>query len=143
MVSCCLYRLKEGKITQAEADSELKKIEEGKFRFCGREYEQYEDFSIQVTCKLRIACTYQGPKEQLESRSVRLEMLSTLIGIDIVNMNHAQGEWYVNNHENEQEHQHVQDHVGHTDNDGTSLPPHQSNLNRSEEHRAAKIIFIY
>ncbi len=25
---------------------ELKKIEEGKFRFCGREYEQYEDFSL-------------------------------------------------------------------------------------------------
>ena len=30
---------------------ELKKIEEGKFRFCGREYEQLEDFSVKVTCK--------------------------------------------------------------------------------------------
>ena len=30
---------------------EIKKIEEGKFRFCGREYNQLEDFSIKVTCK--------------------------------------------------------------------------------------------
>jgi len=30
---------------------ELKKIEEGKFRFCGREYEQLEDFSVKVTCR--------------------------------------------------------------------------------------------
>ena len=30
---------------------EVNKIEEGKFRFCGREYEQLEDFSVRITCK--------------------------------------------------------------------------------------------
>ena len=30
---------------------ELNKIDEGDFRFCGREYSQQEDFSVYVTCK--------------------------------------------------------------------------------------------
>jgi len=30
---------------------ELNQIEEGNFRFCGREYSQSEDFSVYVTCK--------------------------------------------------------------------------------------------
>ena len=30
---------------------ELNKIEEGDFRFCGREYSQADDYSVYVTCK--------------------------------------------------------------------------------------------
>ena len=30
---------------------ECGKIEEGKFRYCGKEIEQLDDFSIKVTCK--------------------------------------------------------------------------------------------
>ena len=30
---------------------EIKETKEGKFRFCGREYEQFDDFSIKVTAK--------------------------------------------------------------------------------------------
>ena len=38
-------------ITNLFEHFQLNQIEEGNFRFCGREYTQHEDFSVYVTCK--------------------------------------------------------------------------------------------
>ena len=38
-------------ITNLFEHFQLNQIEEGNFRFCGREYEQYEKINIRITCK--------------------------------------------------------------------------------------------
>jgi hypothetical protein len=57
---------------------ELKKVETGKFRFCGREYEQYEDFSIKVTCRDNtekiLPINYQKGTRPLEGKATEGEI---------------------------------------------------------------------
>ena len=55
---------------------------------------------------------------------MRIEKLRPVIRVHIVNMNHTQSERNVNNDKNEQKDQNVQDHVGHANDNRSSLPPH-------------------
>ena len=64
---------------------------------------------------------------------MRIEMTSSFIAINIVDLNHAQGEGNVDNDENEKEHHDVKDHVGHANDYGSSLSPHQTDLNRTQK----------
>ena len=57
-----------------------------------------------------------------------VEELSSVIVIHLVHVHSDQGEADVHNHKDEEEHQHVNDHVCHGDDDGSSLSPHQTCL---------------
>jgi hypothetical protein len=46
----------------------------------------------------------------------------------LVDVDNAEGEADIDNDEDEKEDEDVNDHVGHADDDGSSLPPHQPSL---------------
>ena len=83
--------------------------------------------------KLGVSGAYHCPEKQLEGRSVRIEMTSSFIAINIVDLNHAQGEGNVDNDEYEKEHNDVQDHIGHANDYWSGLSPHQADLNRTQK----------
>ena len=53
-----------------------------------------------------------------------VEIFRSIIRINTVNMHHTQSERNVDNDKNEQKDQNVQNHVRHTNDDWSSLPPH-------------------
>ena len=78
--------------------------------------------------KMWISSSYQRPPEKFESRFVWIEKLSSIIVINLVDINRHQSEADVDNHENEEENQDIDNHVGHGDYNGSGLTPHETSL---------------
>ena len=68
------------------------------------------------------------PEEQFESHFVSVEMRCSLIRINPIDVDGADGEGQIHDDEDKQKHQNVQDHVWDADDHGTSLAPHQASL---------------
>ena len=67
---------------------------------------------------------YIGARERTKS----FQVTKPLFAVDVVDVDGAEREGDVDDDEDEEEDHHVQDHVGHADDDGTRLAPHQANL---------------
>ena len=80
--------------------------------------------------KVWVACADQSPPEQLECWFVSVEELSSVIVINIIDVDCTKRKADVNDNKDEEENQNIDNHVGHWDNDGSSLPPHQAGLKR-------------
>ena len=70
----------------------------------------------------------ERPPEQLEGRLVAVEKLGPVVVVDLVHVDSDQSEAGVDYQEDEEEDEDVNDHVGHGDDDWTSLSPHQPSL---------------
>ena len=78
--------------------------------------------------KVRVARADEGPPEQLECWFVSVEELSSVIIINIIDVNSTKREADVNDDKYEEENHDIDNHIGHWDDDGSSLPPHQASL---------------
>merc|ERR1719187_2829000 len=78
--------------------------------------------------KVGVASSDEGPPEEFESRFVRIEKLSSVVVINRVDVDCTQSETEINNDEDEKKDQHIDNHVGHGNDDWSSLPPHQATL---------------
>ena len=63
---------------------------------------------------------------------MRVESIVPVGGVDVVDIDRAEGEGQVDDDEEEQEDEDVEDHVGDADDHGAGRAPHQSALNGSE-----------
>ena len=65
---------------------EVKETKENSFRFCGREYEQFEDCSIKITCRdntektLPITFTQGGRKDNERATPAEVSQLRSVNG---------------------------------------------------------------
>ena len=92
-----------------------------------------QPFKLLFTCVLRVARPDHGPEEELEGGLVGVEVRGPVRGVDVVDVDDADGEGEVHDDEDEQEDEHVQDHVRDADDDGAGGAPHQAALHGSAE----------
>ena len=59
-----------------------------------------------------------------------VEKLGPVVVVHRVDIDCAEGETDVNDDKDEEEDHHINDHVGHGDDDGSGLPPHQASLEK-------------